>query len=364
MIARLAAKIILVSFVLSMPIASAIAVALGATGALYAFYSYIVPRYDGEIVVSNIALAPFTSLIDLASLAHRLENISGIHIAPEVMVVALVEKHVVIVRGVETEATRYRGIDLSKLGNCLYCCIVGRDLAKRLGIELGRIVVVSSVFQRVAIPLKVVGYTDREPYSYEIIVPIAIARVLRCASRSHASVAYIHAEHRESIELLSRKLGIGVPRTLLERALIAIKYMGREERAKLYSSVSEVYLSRLGIDRTTVIAANLALSAIVAMGLYLMGRSLPHIAKKEIVVLRIVGMPRLSIATALCTALLVSMVLSWLCIYTALSVAKPRISIANHEIPLEIDIHVYALSLAIAYAIAVLGLARSGELDA
>ncbi|MDK6027880.1 hypothetical protein QPL79_00675 [Ignisphaera sp. 4213-co] len=358
----IAAKLILVGIAFSMPIACAVAIVLGVINALYTFYGYVVYRNENEIVVSNMALAPFTALMDFESLMHRLKNVSGLSIDSEVMVLALVNEKTVLIRGIEANSSRYIS-DFSNLSNCLYCCVVGSDLAKALGIELDSFVIVSSMFQPISIPLKVVGYTNEKPYSYEVVVPIAVARILRRATSNQVSVAYIHAWNRESIELLYKSLDINIPRPLLEKIFIAIEYMGQEKKTKFYSSVSEAYFSRLGINQTTIIAASIALSAIVALGLYLIGQSILHLIKNEIVVLRVIGVPKILIAIILCIAILVSMVLSWLLTYIAIDLIKPGIVIINHSIQLVVDPHVYASTFVIAYAITVVGIVRSGELN-
>ena len=274
---------------------------------VYAFYNYhemvFASLPANSVVVSSLAMAPFTSFIDAGKAKKVLENISGVKaILEEVIVLVIAEDKTIVIRGVDPGALELlapgtRFVKGEKIGNCIGCVWLSSGLAKELGKDVGDLVSVCSFFTRTCRPLLVRGiYTGPPPFGYEALTNLWTARDLRGLHSDQASVLLVVLEKGVDASIVLQKFNISVRETsLLARFFIALQHMGRMGAARLYLHASDLYLARLHVQREVLVLGALAIAFFASASSILVGRFFARRIHREAFVLRISGLEDASI---------------------------------------------------------------------
>lgn len=165
------------------------------------------------IVYSADAKTPQTSIIPL-SIYDKVSVIDGVEdVSPEVIAIALAGDHAVIVRGVDPSSfQRICGIRITsglfELNNS-WSAIIGRDLARLLGVNVGDRIILRSVFTNNFLEVIVRGvFESGSSLDSELIVPIYAAQWLRGLPRDAISLLRVRIDEerlsRESLLLYLR----------------------------------------------------------------------------------------------------------------------------------------------------------------
>jgi len=285
--------------------------------ALYRLYDEIAFPRSGEglnvIVVAGYSIAPFTSIIDARTVEKRLSCVEGVErVIYEVLSMVNVNGLSMVVRGLSKEdlklLTNYsvvKGEDLSD--DCMYCVWIGAELADRLGLDVGGYIVVYSLFTSSPYVLQVRGMLDIDaPYAYELIVPIDLARAIRGIGNSYASIAVVFLSLGTDRSTVLRCFNIsGEEIGLFERALIALKYIGGEDRPSVYRSAAELYMARLGLHRDVFLAVTISIVVLTTVGCYIVGNMAVVINRNNLYILHMVGLPRHRIRMVLALLILI-----------------------------------------------------------
>ncbi len=262
----------------------ALAVTSGYVLSAYAFYDeLVVPRELSSrvVVVSGVSLAPFTSVVRVNAVSSAISDSPGVRdVVPEVLVPAVLNGTGVIVRGVDPNfLKRYVGYEVVEgrgmRGECLACAWVGSELARTLKLGAGDVVTIYSIFSKYPYILEVEGVLKLpEPYDHEVLVPYELGQLMRGVGRDYASVVLVVLrEGADPREVLSKLAGarFGEVPELLERAFIALKYVGREVRAQVFKHAADILIERLGMPRSSLVATAISLALISSVGSYVIG---------------------------------------------------------------------------------------------
>ena len=319
---------------------------------LYTFYDEIVVPENirgNTVVVTGFALAPFTSLIKVSTVASAISNSSGVEaVSYEVITMAEVKGEGVIVRGTDLSFLKkyvgYRVIEGEDIrNNCYSCAWVGADLARDLGLRTGDVVVLYSVFSRTPFIFRVRGVLDiPEPYRYEMIVPYVVGQLIRGVSGDAASVAMIILKPGASADDVIAKVGVGGAEgrlSLLERVFIALRYAGKEVSASLYSHASEVFVERIGIPRGALVAVVLAFVFIASVGSYVIGLMPFIVGKSELILLHEqgVGWVKIKLAVLLLGAAVIAVSYAVAGVFASKLAEVLNVCILHHRIHLVSD---------------------------
>jgi len=307
--------------------------AVGVTRGYYGVYNIIEAPGPNTIIIASAGLAPFTSIVDLHSI-ERIAKPFGAKVIPVYIVAALIKGHVVLVRGV------------SEL-HCLYCCAISRDLARRLGVEVGEYVGVVSPFNPSPVLLKIVAPSNTRG---TVWVSTSVARLLRYAAPSQASAAIIVCSSRKCLAEVSQALEKRLPRSLLQRLIMVATRLGRFPRA-----LSEAYTVRLGLPRHALLALDVAIAAITLFGSYALARVSPSLLRTEIYVLEVVGAPRRGLYAALSLCYILSSLIALAITFAILSLAPPTVSVLGLSIRVAPSIETAFTILAITVLTTVVG---------
>ncbi len=345
-LARRLAPLFLALFLL---ISACIDLVIGVTQGYYEFYSSLVPIKRYSVVVSSVAVAPFTSAVDIHRLESELRSL-GIEarVTPLDMVAGVARGRGVIVLGLSSTSWR-----------CLYCCILSPRLARELNASRGSIIVVATPFTPSAVALRVVGIERVRGLEGFVLVPDEIARLLRGLSPSQSSLAIIECSNGSCVERVARALGARVPTKLVERLVVVA---ARLHLARASRKLSEVYMSRLGISRTTVAVLDIALSLVLALGVYVFSRSAWVAVEREVAVLRMLGASRRCLALSALAISMAALAAASTISLAALELLRPSISILSYPIELRVSPGLHLASVGLVALISTLGLLRGAEL--
>ncbi|MEM1683991.1 MAG: hypothetical protein QXD57_01290 [Ignisphaera sp.] len=291
---------------------------LGYLQSLYNIYEVIVyPEVFREkpvVVVSSYALAPFTSLVSTDVLGNMLRDVQDVeYIFYQILVIAYINNsRAVIVRGIEAKDLKiiadYRIIDGRDIdGHCFYCIWVGKNIAEELNIHVGDVIVLSSPFLSIPLILRVSGIIDAGyPYNYELLSSISLAQSIRGVAKGYVSMAVVVFSSREDYLVFVERLGLDRDRmSLMERAIVALKYIGREIRPHVYEHMTEMLVSRLGLPRDIYILISFATAFIMSIGLYMIGQSIATMNSHNLEILYEQGVSSIKIKISLAIVLVI-----------------------------------------------------------
>ncbi|OYT50763.1 MAG: hypothetical protein B6U76_12190 [Desulfurococcales archaeon ex4484_217_2] len=246
---------------------------LGYVEALYSLYERSFGKTCG-VVISGFSTTPYTSSVPVDYVEARLRSSGcGSAVFYEVITAPCFFRNTaVIVRGfsagfAEREKIVFEGGNFTN--KCLGCCWVGRGLAEKYGVEVGDVVVFYSPFVSYPVVSRVEGYVSGDPYSYEIIVPLEFARLIRGFSGKYASAIVVYPGSNCSKSRVAEVFGVTTRKIeLLGRALILLQKMGGKVHVETYSSFYEAYVGRFGLGRNVFLAVafSLTIASIVGSG--------------------------------------------------------------------------------------------------
>ena len=98
---------------------------------------------------------------------------------------------------------------------------------------------------------------------------------------------------------------------LLERAIIALKYVKGEVRSTICEKASELYLMRLGIHRDVLVITTIALGFILSIGYYIIGQLIILLNKDRLVILHEQGLSAMRIKVAVIIMVTLLMLISF-----------------------------------------------------
>lgn len=314
------------------------------------------PRLNNTVVVSGFALSPLSSLIKIDDVEKALNGTPGIRaIVYEVVTLAYVNDEVIVVRSLKardlkmiTDYVVLAGIDVYDY--CTNCVWVGMDLARKLNINVGNILVLQSLFSKEPLVARVAGIllVDK-PYSNEIIVSWMLGTRLRGVGDEYASIALVLLEPDVNKSLILEKLGISdVREQLLEKALLVLKYIGRSRRTLLYTS-PDFYFARLGLPRELLLALALSIVFILSSGYYVLGQLPLVISREKLRLLYEIGLSetRIKLSIALIVAFITLSVLPLSSILSKIVLAAGNVAILGYDV--EVNLDTLTLSMISAY---------------
>jgi len=207
--------------------------------------------------------------------------------------------------------------------------------------------------------LRVAGIIEaRGPLAWELLASERAAGAVRGISEGYASVALVFAESREALRKAAEALGVPPERAgLAEAALIALRQAGGEVKVSAHESLSEFFMSRLGLTRGVLYASLVAVTALLSLGFFYLGQALVEGGGEGIAVLAQLGLSetRLKLLAAALSA-------AWVCAsapvaWLAASAALPRLSldVLGHALPISASPAFLALGAALATTSAAAG---------
>ena len=292
---------------------------------LYGFYNLYdeitFPRNQKDsniVVITGYSVAPFTSTIDTRSVEERLVNLTGVErVVYEVLSIASINDSTIIVRGVSRGDLEYL-VDYSVIkgedfqDDCMYCVWISPEIADKYGIDVGEYITINSLFTSSSFILQVKGVLELDkPYSYELIVPIDLARAIRGISDHHASLALVYLDKGVDKSIVLKRFNISSERLgLFERALIALKHSRGEISPHLYSSATEFYMARLGLQRNVFLAVSVSIMILLTIGAYIVGNMAVLVNRENLSILYTIGLSKRRIKLVATTILLVLVIAS------------------------------------------------------
>ncbi len=246
------------------------------------FYDEIThPDVEGRriVVLTGYSVAPFTSVIRKDRVEEIFPNITDVaeFIDYEILAPAIVNGEGVVVRGPDPEFLRtyvgYRVLSGSDLDpSCLDCAWVSPELAEKLGLELGDVVVAEPVLGGRPVLLRIKGILDiAAPYRNEVLVSRRTGQMLRGVYGETYSIVVIVVKPGIS------ELSVGgkpIDLTLLEQAFIALRLSGRNYSIDVSRYLSSIYVSRLGINRDALLAVALSVMLVASLGSCIIGEAI------------------------------------------------------------------------------------------
>lgn len=276
---------LLLLFTLYLVIAFLSVVVLGYSRLLVFAYDAIVEQVvdtnDG-IIVSSFAISPFTSVIDPRQLEERLKSVGNITINYYFVTIAIVYDKPVIVVG--------------DLGLEEQCAFIGSGLLKS-STEKDLFLPLYSVFTGETLILRVCGVNDK-PY---LKVSKEVATRIRGISPEYYTLAVIKVGRNEDREEVIKRLEIEPAlHGLIARALVVLEKGVGNVSGKLYSTLSDYYLSRLGVSKDFVIYFSSVTALSTLVGTTLAGYGVILSLKDVLRVLRLAGVSRRGVVVYSC----------------------------------------------------------------
>jgi len=304
----------------------------------------------GEVVVSSVSVAPFTSIVDVEQLRARLR---GVELEERVYAVVRVGGATALLVGLPSGALE--GVaGRSACGPCAGCVLAGEDLARELGIEPPATIVVHSPYTSLPYPLRVCGLAGR-PYSWMLVSDLSTARSVRGLSEGQASVVVVHSNGSAGAVL--EALG-AQGRGLGERVVLAVRSAGGNLTAKLYRTYAGEALDRLGVPEQILQAIVVAVCAAISASAATLGGFLLHARRREVEVLRAVGVSARAVKASLAALALAYSLLGALLSYLLLPLLPLRPRLLGFELTPQPSPLVLAAGVLLVWLSTSLGLAR------
>ncbi len=279
-----------------------------------------VDLHGKTITISSYSLAPFTSVIRISDVEKLLKDISNDveDVVYEVVTLANINGRNVIVRGIDFNTLdkylKYNvveGVDFNE--KYVAHAWIGVELARRLEVKVGDIITLSSFFSKTTFTLAIAGVINiTKPYCYELIVPYELGLKIRNIGRDKASIAIVILKPQANITRLLYKLGVRKQYApLLERAIVALKYVKGEVRSTIYERASELYLMRLGIHRDVLVITTIALGFILSIGYHIIGQLVMLLNRDRLIILHEQGLSIMRVKVAVIIMVTLLMLISF-----------------------------------------------------
>ncbi|ADI31972.1 hypothetical protein [Staphylothermus hellenicus] len=323
----------------------------------------ITPHY---IVLSSYSLAPFTSIFDTGKIEDKLIKVGGVNrTVYEVLAIVRYDSSNIIIRGLRRNDLRVVAGEYEFIGggfndNCTNCVWVGISLAQRLGISVNDTIIVYSPFTSSDHILVVKGIINTEgPLRYEFLTTLDTARTIRGSGPNTASIAIVFLNNREDMYRVAELFNIPASKTsLLEKALLALRYSGGEISARTYENLGNMFLSRLGLSRNLLFALLLAITLLLSLGFYFLGQSLITHDLDRLTILYEQGLPAYKIKLFITLYTLLYLSLAGLVVAIVSEALFPliRFNILGYERSLVFDGEFLVYSLIINAALIIAGI--------
>ncbi|MGC9149176.1 MAG: hypothetical protein ACP5GI_07030 [Sulfolobales archaeon] len=326
---------------------------------------YLVKVSSDEILITSYSISPFTSLVNINSVRERIGDIWGRCVdsfEPINLALVNINSTLIVLRGVSdaskitvSEGERYDP-------SCLNCAWIGESVKRELGLEIGDLIVVESIFIRVPMILRVAGiYESGYLSDKEIIVSYKTASILRGADPSYASILIIRPRNSECInEILAR---ISSEKFISpERIIVAIRYVSAKNiSSKLISALSDIYLARLGLHRDIFTVLAISIAIILSYAYFITGSIIYRLNTDRIRILHNIGVSKRNIfAASLILYVLIFSVVFISSLYLSIALISMNIRIFGYELLPRPDISVASYYYLLTLALGVIGLLREG----
>jgi len=253
--------------------------------------------------LSSYSLAPFTSLLDVRTVEEKLAGLAGVErVVYEVLTPVVYGSRIYILRGLRKEDLEIVAGGYSIVGEdfedtCLNCLWVGSGIAEKLGLRLGDTVILYSIFTSSSYVFTVRGVIySNSPLSHEFVTTLVAAQTVRGVGPGQVSVALVFALDSSAIRMIAKSFGVPAESlSLVERGLLALRYVGGAVNVSVYRFLPDLYMSRLGLGRDVLTALQLAVAVITALGFYYVGAALITGSSEELRLLNEQGMSTRSI---------------------------------------------------------------------
>jgi len=290
--------------------------------------------------------ALFTGLIPL-DLAEAVSRVKGVEaVSPEVLIPSLIDgERIAFVRGVSPKeflkvTQGVKVIDGGWLGDGgVLEAVVGRSLAKELGVGVGEVITASSTISNEVLALKVVGiFRGPEPFNDEVITELRVGQALRGTVRS-ASFIRVKVTNAEAIKELVRDLGLagssGAPEVLKGLPTWILKAL-TSGRIKVGSGTAVIsdYSDAYGLTKSSVTALAIIVLSVGAAAVAMSSAAYASSIRQSIALLLALGASRKKVVKELMIKLtpvtLASSITGYLLAYPLSSLL--RLHILLHEV--------------------------------
>ncbi|HLI46653.1 MAG TPA: ABC transporter permease [Geobacterales bacterium] len=241
-----------------------------------ALISYISPNPSDIIVYDINAKTPATSRLPL-SLYTRLISIDGVEaVSPETIVFTLVENNLVIARGIDiTQFTKFYDLKIVDGNNLTLndtdSVLVGLNLAKKLGINIGKMLTIAGIGTSELLEVKVKGIFEvNNEYDEEILMPLFLANILGGLPNDYVSYFRVKVNSNLNPSILYERFQNATPtkvqdNTLLRYLIGANVNYGLIKASQSYSSMEEFLIKQLSISQYTIIGFLVVIIALTAL---------------------------------------------------------------------------------------------------
>lgn len=269
--------------------------ALSSIRTLYYVDKALLGLNDG-LVVSSVAISPFTSLVNSEELNRLLAGVEGVEIEYFFITLAYVYDKLVVVHGLEA------GVETG-------CAYLGKDLATLLHVSAGEIIPVYSPFRDSTYFFEICGLLERPI----LLVNYEDAVKIRGVKPGYYALAVIKAKNPEALREVYRVLGLEpAEQKILSRALLVLVRRGGKISVEVYEDIVEGYLYRLGIYRDFVFYFAYAVTIISTLSTPVIGVGLVIQLRREIYALRLLGASRGEVFLALSAIIAIAALSSYL----------------------------------------------------
>jgi len=358
--------------------------AISLLGFYRGFNAYLGEGEDVVVVYDRRSSTPFTGLVP-AYLAERISMVNGVLASsPEVIAPCIVKGESVFLRGIVPEdffkLSRLKMVEgeVFELGD-VDSAIVGRNVAERLKLKLGEVLLVHGVLADRYVELRVMGVYDSQSFmDDEVLAPIYVGQWLRGTDYDHVTLIRVKIDRRVLnpivvLEALAEEAseptppsseGRGSPEeTIMPRVTVRFRAedVGIEEAARFMKS----YMERYGVTRESLLTLSVMVFLFSSATIIAASKTLVVQHAGEVKVLRSLGASKKLLKMDILAKLL-----PWLTAATlagiALAVATLTViqgygclRVLSHTVPVQLDPLVIALSFALTILLSSISIIKS-----
>ncbi len=258
-------------------------------------------RSGNNVVISSYSIAPFTSSIDPNKITSLLNSINTNYndIKYEVLTIVELGHDYVLLRGLDNKdidflMRKYNMSTGKNISNCMNCVWIGVKIASKYRLKAGDTIKIYSPFSSSEYILVINGIINTNSIiDNEIITNIKLARIIRGFNHRVVSAIIISFEDENTRNYFLKKLNISS--NFLEKAIIAVQYSKKKISFEAYSTISGMFLRKVGISREIIYAAVILIIIVVSIGLVIAGKYIGITAYNNIITLRYIGVSNTTI---------------------------------------------------------------------
>ncbi len=227
------------------------------------------PKQPSEnyLLLAPRSASPLTTVFDEEIVTSKLTGINNVTIIRELLYTVYINGESFILRGLYSrDLVYYIDQELKDFENCIMCVWVGKHVANKLGVKVNNTLTLYSPFTNTYYRLKIKDLLDTGTFlDYELLTNIYTARMIRGSGFRAVSVVIIYGD-QYSLHLVLDRFNISyTEKSLLHRVLLVIQAR-RNIRFKQVEALSDIYLSRLGLNKAVLYTLLLSMSILFSVG--------------------------------------------------------------------------------------------------